>query len=164
MATPSTGRLLGIATRAKSRAPMQLHQQIAISLGSGLEGDFRGRTAGRNVTAISREGWEAAAAELGETLPWHTRRANLLLEGVDLREHGSALLRIGSVVLRITGECQPCARMDGEREGLRRCLAPEWRAGVECSVVTPGTIRVGDPVELEPADEARADVIGGVRW
>lgn len=145
------GRLLGIATRAKSRAPMQLHQQIEVSLEAGLAGDFRGRTRGRNVTVLSREGWEAASAELGESLAWHTRRANLLLDGIELRDSTASLLRIGTVVLRITGECQPCARMDEAREGLRRCLAPQWRAGVECSVVTPGTIRVGDPVELELA-------------
>jgi MOSC domain-containing protein YiiM len=42
------------------------------------------------------------------------------------------------------------------RDGLRRCLTPEWRAGVECSVVTPGMIRVGDAVEIEPAAEPRA--------
>jgi MOSC domain-containing protein YiiM len=130
---------------------MQLHQQIALSLDAGLEGDFRGSMRGRGVTALSRESWEAALVELGETLPWHTRRANLLLEGVVLRERDSALLRIGTVVLRITGECQPCPRMDEAREGLRRCLEPEWRAGVTCNVVTPGTIRVGDPVEIEPA-------------
>ncbi len=147
---PGTGRLLGIATRARSRAPMQLHQQIGVSLETGLEGDWRGRIRGRNVTALSREGWDAASAELGRTLPWHTRRANLLIEGVSLRESAAALLRIGTVVLRLTGECQPCERMDEASEGLRRCLLPDWRAGVECSVVTPGILRVGDPVELEP--------------
>lgn len=145
------GRLLGIATRAKSRAPMQLHQQIALGLDSGLEGDSRGRTRGRNVTVLARESWDAASSELGASLPWHTRRANLLLEGVELRESAAALLRIGTVVLRVTGECHPCARMDEASAGLRRALTPGWRAGVECSVVTPGTIRVGDPVELEPA-------------
>jgi MOSC domain-containing protein YiiM len=129
---------------------MQLHQQIAVSLGTGLDGDFRGAIRGRNVTALSREGWDAASAELGEALPWHTRRANLLIEGIELRDSAAALLRIGTVVLRITGECQPCQRMDEASEGLRRCLTPGWRAGVECSVVTPGTIRVGDTVELEP--------------
>ena len=58
---------------------------------------------------------------------------------------------IGDLVLEITGETDPCSRMDEARQGLRLALTPEWRGGVCCRVVTGGDIAVGDAVRLEPS-------------
>ncbi len=127
---------------------MDEHDAIAVSVEAGLDGDFRGRTRGRNVTVLSREGWEAACKALGDELAWTTRRANLLVEGVELPETTGARLAIGDVVLEVSGECAPCERMEEARPGLRDALSTEWRAGVECRVLSGGTVRRGDPVEL----------------
>lgn len=144
------GELLGIAIRSKSRAPMEELDSREVSSEAGLAGDFRGRAKGRNVTVLSREGWEAACADLGERLPWTTRRANLLVEGVDLAHSAGRQLRVGAVLLEITDECAPCQRMEDARSGLRAVLGRDWRAGVVCSVVEGGKLRVGDSVALEP--------------
>lgn len=143
------GSLAGIAIRSASREPMQLLEEVEVSLERGLEGDCRGATPGRQVTVLGRSGWQRACAELGAELLWTTRRANLLVDGVELRESAGARLRIGSLLLEITEECQPCLVMDRQRQGLRRALVPEWRAGVVCDVVEGGRIRIGDPVQLE---------------
>ena len=143
------GKLLGIVTRERSRAPMKQHGSIEISVDRGLDGDFRGASRGRNVTVLGREGWQAACAKLGCELPWTTRRANLLVEGVDLIESGGARLRIGEVVLLVTEECEPCQRMDEQSDGLRAALGPDWRAGVSCRVLTAGQVRIGDAALLE---------------
>ncbi len=143
------GKLLGIVTRERSRAPMKQHSAIEISIDRGLRDDFRGASRGRNVTVLGREGWEAACAELGRELPWTTRRANLLVEGVDLTQSTGARLRISVVVLEITEECEPCQRMDEQSDGLRAALGPEWRAGVSCRVLTAGQVRIGDAALLE---------------
>jgi len=147
------GKLLGIAMRARARAPMELRATIEIQAGAGLAGDVRHRSRGRSVTVLSQEGWDAACAQLERDLPWTERRANLLVEGIDLREQTGSWLRIGQVVLEITGECDPCSRMDDASPGLRRALRPDWRAGVCCTVVTPGRLTLADPVELaDPVD------------
>jgi MOSC domain-containing protein YiiM len=144
------GKLVGIAMRAKPRQPMELRATIEVVGGAGLAGDVRGKTPRRNVTVLSQEGWDAACGQLGEDLPWTSRRANLLVEGIDLREQTGRRLRIGAVVLEITGPCEPCARMNEVVPGLRRALAADWRAGVSCTVVTPGRLNLGDPVTLDP--------------
>jgi MOSC domain-containing protein YiiM len=135
--------------RAKPRAPMELRATIEVVGGAGIAGDFRGKTRGRSVTVLSQEGWDAACTALEHDLPWTARRANLLVEGIDLREQTGRRLRIGAIVLEITGECEPCARMDGVVPGLRRALTPDWRAGVCCTVVSPGRLNLADPVRWD---------------
>ena len=142
--------LLNIAIREASRAPMILHEARDVGLVTGLEGDFRGRTRSRQVTVLSREAWAGACAELGTELPWTTRRANLLVEGLDLEGTAGQRLHVGTVVLEITGETRPCDRMDEAHEGLRAALTPGWRGGITCRVVTPGRVQAGDAVRLVP--------------
>jgi MOSC domain-containing protein YiiM len=144
------GKLLGIAIRAKSHAPMQELDIIDITSDDGCVGDSRGRSRGRQVTVLSREAWQAACADLGRVLPWTERRANLLVEGFELAETVSSRLCIGDVVLEITGETDPCRRMTNVARGLREALTPAWRGGVCCRVIEGGQIRVGDSVTLRP--------------
>ena len=112
----------------------------------GIEGDARGRNPGRQVTVLFREGWERACAELGVTLPWVARRANLLVEGI-VPPRAGGQLKIGDLVLEVTQETKPCHLMEAAHRGLKRALTPEWRGGVCCRVLNGGTIRVGDRVE-----------------
>lgn len=145
------GRLLGIATRAKSRAPMVETAQTEITTAAGVAGDFRGKPGKRQVTVLSQEAWARACAALGRELPWTTRRANLLVEGVHLCETAGAVIQIGDVTLQVTGETDPCERMDEASPGLLDALTPDWRGGVCCRVLTGGAIRVGDAVTLSGA-------------
>lgn len=112
----------------------------------GVEDDFRGRPGDRQVTVLSREAWQRACEELGRELPWTTRRANLLIEGIELQQTTGRELQIGTLVLRICGETDPCGRMDEQAAGLTAALTPEWRGGACCRVITGGTVSVGDSV------------------
>lgn len=143
------GEVIGIALREKPRAPMQLLTQSEITVEAGLTGDFRGAVRGRQVTVLTEEGWHAACAELGEELAWVTRRANLLIRGVDLTGRIGARLKVGEAVLVITDECDPCSVMEKARKGLRMALTPGWRAGATCRVARTGLVRVGDKAELQ---------------
>lgn len=142
------GRLLGIAIRQKSRAPMMEQGTIEINGEAGCAGDSRGKPGDRQVTVMAREDWEAACGELARELPWTTRRANLLVEGLPLRETTGLQLTIGNVVLEITGETDPCGRMDELAPGLCGALQPNWRGGVCCRVLQAGVVSVGDQVEI----------------
>lgn len=143
------GEVTGIAKRERPRAPMQQLTEAEINLETGLADDFRGAVRGRQVTVLTEEGWQAACAELGEELPWTTRRANLLVRGVDLTGRVGTRLKVGEAVLVITDECDPCSVMEKARKGLRKALAPGWRAGATCRVARAGWVRLGDKAELQ---------------
>jgi len=146
-AGPSAGRLLAIATKPKTRVPMVEHGVLEVGP-RGLPGE-RAHPSDRAVTVLSREAWTAACRTLGETLPWTLRRANLLVEGVDLTGSVGRRLLVGELVLEIREETEPCRVMDAIHPGLRAALAPDWRGGVTCRVLTPAEIRVGAKVRLE---------------
>ena len=142
--------LAGIAIRKKSRAPMLALEDCELSLERGLAGDFRGKPGKRQVTVLSDEAWLQACSEVGHTLSWLTRRANLLVRGVAFSAQDvGKVLCIGTVKLQITRETDPCQRMDDALPGLKNALAPDWRGGVCCRVLAPGQIRVGDNVLLK---------------
>jgi len=140
------GVLLAIATKEKTRAPMQLHAALEVAE-RGLPGE-RSHPAKSAVTVLSREAWDAACRELGASLPWTLRRANLLVEGIQLAGSAGLRLSIGALVLEISEETEPCRVMDALHPGLRAVLAPDWRGGVSCRVLTPAEIRVGAAVLL----------------
>lgn len=145
-------RLLGIARKAESRAPMEQLAQADVHVKTGIEGDYRGTVEQRQITVLSRESWENVCKDLEVDLPWTTRRANLFVDGVQLMGRIGQQVRIGGVVLEITEETKPCSRMDEAHDGLRRALEPAWRGGVTCRVISGGPLTIGDPVTLIGAD------------
>jgi MOSC domain-containing protein YiiM len=146
----SIGRLVGIARRGERRAPMQEIAEGRISLEAGLAGDFKGaKFPLRQITVLAREAWEAAAADIGDPgLRWTVRRANLLVEGVELPRAKGAILRVGAVQLEVTAQTYPCIRMEEARVGLLKALAMDWRGGVTCRVLSAGQVGLGDAVEV----------------
>src|SRR5262249_29685897 len=97
----------------------------------------------------SLQQWEATCKELGTDLSWTTRRANLCISGLEFEPRDvGAIIYIGSnVSLEITGETDPCKRMDEAYQGLRAALKPNWRGGVTCRVIRAGTIQVNNQVK-----------------
>ena len=144
----SIGTLLAIAGKASKRADMVTAHETEITLENGVAGDWRGRPGPRQVTIVSQESWRDACNELGQQVDWIERRANLLVDTVDLRSADGEIVRVGDAVLRVTGELEPCSRMDEACMGLQKALQPEWRGGVTCQVIRGGRIRIGDPVEI----------------
>ncbi len=148
------GTIAGIARHAFPKAPMELIDQVAITVKGGLHGDFRGTVkpgghGRRQVTLIERADWNAAMAEVGHNIAWQERRANLLVDGLDLPQVPGMLLRIGDVVLEITRQTDPCERMEYVAEGLRAAMAADWRGGVCTRVKAGGGIAVGDEIGIE---------------
>jgi len=145
------GRLAGIARRDRKRAPMQTLEHAEISTETGVALDSRGKPGKRQVTVISAGAWRQACRELQKEIPWTTRRANLLVDDFELPKAIGAVLRIGAVRLLITGEVDPCSRMDEQCPGLTSALKPDWRGGVSCTVLQGGSVAVGDEVGVEPS-------------
>lgn len=138
-----------IAIKQKPRQAMQVLDQAEVSVEGGIAGDFRGSQRGRQITLLSESVWRQVCSELDTDLPWTTRRANLLVDDITFGEASlGRQLRIGEVELLVTEETAPCSRMDEQHAGLTAALGPEWRGGICCDVVSPGTIRIGDRVEF----------------
>ena len=150
-----TGTLAGIARHARPRGPIETIDHVEVTVEAGLSGDFRGAVkpggkGKRQVSLIEAGDWAAAMAELGHDLPWWERRANLLIEGLDLPQTPGARVRIGGqVVIEITTECDPCSRMEEIAPGLKAALTPDWRGGALGRVLSGGRIAIGDAVVVE---------------
>jgi len=143
------GRLEAIWIKRAHRGPMDAVREAHLVEGKGVDGSVD-RSRRRQVTILSREAWEDCMAELEAELDPSTRRANLLVAGVDLEGTRNRVLRVGDARLLIGGEVTPCERMEEAFEGLQRTMRPHWRGGAFAQVLSGGQIQVGDPVQWEP--------------
>lgn len=146
-----SGRVVWIGLRpARRRAPVVVSEAQAVA-GRGLVGD-RGEVRPsrvRQVTLIDVAAISAAAAEIGlPTLDPALLRRNLVVEGVDFSAARGQRLRVGEVLLAITGPCDPCARME-EALGEGGFDALRDRGGLTATVLAGGIIRIGSEVAIE---------------
>ena len=145
---------------------MQEIASVEITVERGLEDDHKGaKFAKRQITIMSLEAWQTAISELGADalkLPWTTRRANLLVEGVRLPRARGGIVRIGAAEFEVWYPTQPCQRMEKAYPGLLKALHPDWRGGIACAVRSGGFLRLGDDVEiLVSPPERRRDRLPG---
>ncbi len=143
--------LLGIAVKSAKFAPMRAEEQGQLNTETGLLGDWRGKPGKRQITVLALTDWQTACAELGIERPWTDRRANLLL--ADVPKIPGSRIALGEAVLEVTGECDPCERMQAVHPGLFDALAKDWRGGVTCRVLQGGEIFLNMPAIFEvPTD------------
>lgn len=143
-------RLLGIAVKQQRKGQVSCHDEAQVTVHHGVVGDWRGKPGKRQVTLMSLDDWQTACDELGVSLPWQTRRANLLVDALPLEQSTGSHIVLGDVLLEITGETDPCERMEAAQPGLFTALATGWRGGVTCRVLANGVVRLGMEVELLP--------------
>ena len=126
---------------------------------SGVDGDHVGDGEhhggwDRAVYAYAREELDLWAEALGRELPDGHFGENLTTTGIDVdaAEVGDRW-SVGSAVLEVRWTRQPCATFGehmGERGWVKRFME-HGRTGALLSVVVPGEIRAGDPIEVEPS-------------
>ena len=148
-----TGRLERLWIKRFHRGPIDPVERADLRAGRGLAGnaDQGGK---RQVTIISRRRWDGINETLTDDVDPALRRANMLVEGIDLDNTQGRTLRVGSCRLLIHGETRPCAHMDAARPGLRGALDPAWAGGAFAEVLDDGEIAVGDPVSWDDSDTA----------
>jgi len=141
--------LVGIAYRLKSKGEMHITQLTKVTQEHGVENDYRGHPHNRQVTVLSVEDWQRACNELKLDLHWTTRRANLLVEDISFSSTSVGdVIQIGDLRLQVTRETDPCHRMEEAQPGLMKALAPDWRGGACCRVISGGDIALGDSVDV----------------
>jgi len=141
-------KLIGIYARPGKGQPVVSLPSAALVAGLGLAEDYFSKKNGkRQITILSNEAWSLACNELDLVIDPSIRRANLLVEGLALKETVGKLLQIGRAVIRVEGETLPCRLMDDQHPGLKDALGKEWRGGVYGSILADGYVRVGDEIK-----------------
>lgn len=146
---PRAGRVEWIGLRAW-RGEVHSAQQAEAIAECGLAGDHRvtrGTGGGkRQVTLIQHEHLAAIAGMTGHDRvePAWLRR-NLVVSGVNLVALKDREFRVGQALLRYTGLCQPCSRMEAVL-GPGGYNAMRGHGGITAAVIRAGLIRLGDAV------------------
>lgn len=144
------GRLDWIGLRTERLAPVRGVARVEVT-DAGLIGDH-GRPGKRAVTLIQAEHLPVIAALAGveDVAPGMLRR-NLVVSGINLAALRGKDVQIGAVMLRTTGPCAPCSRMETAL-GPGGYNAMRGHGGWCAEVVRPGEIVVGDEVRMGRID------------
>lgn len=142
--------LTSIAFKTEKRGKMNEVISANVTCETGVENDILGRPSKRQVTVMSSEQWQQACDDINAKLPWLTRRANLLISGYQFSaaDVGKTLTIGKELSLLITGETDPCPKMEQSHQGLEQALTPQWRGGVTCKVLRSGQINTGDNISI----------------
>ena len=141
------GRVAWIGLRPARRAAIAKVEAVEATR-DGLVGDHWARGGPRAVTLIQWEHLPVIGAFLGRDAPAPEQlRRNIAVAGINLMGLRRRTFRIGEVVLRGTGICAPCSRME-ENLGAGGYSAVRHHGGIGAEVIEPGLIRLGDAVGL----------------
>lgn len=147
---PQIGTLDWIGIRPSRVEPMEVLESVEVCLENGLVGDrFQGDPgAKRQVTLIQKEHLPAIQSILQcDPIDPATVRRNLLVSGINLQSLKQKTFSIGEVVLKGTGNCPPCSKMETVL-GPGGYNAMRGHGGLTATVVKPGTIKLGDEVKF----------------
>lgn len=144
---PQQGRVEWIGVRPDKKTALQVLDTATV-LAKGLKGDhYAGSSGKRSVTLIQAEHIKAIASLLHEKAidPADLRR-NIVVSGINLLALKGRKFKIGSAVLKMTGLCHPCSRME-ENLGDGGYNALRGHGGINACVISPGEIKLKDIVE-----------------
>lgn len=143
--------LEAIAYKTAKRGIMKPAFCANVTLERGVENDIFGRLGKRQVTVMSKQQWQTVCQQINADLDWLTRRANLLISGYEFSAADvGKIISIGAELkLQITGETDPCKKMEMAHTGLEQALTPDWRGGVTCRVIQAGLIQPDDSVNID---------------
>ena len=147
MSQANEGSVVSMRLNVGSRKPMKEVDSARVITGQGIEGDRHlkedGSRSRRQILIMDRE-------TLGNfSLDDGIIRENITVVGMYFSSIDAVdRVSIGrEVVLEITGECEPCARMDEIRAGLQNEL--DGQRGMLAYAEKGGLISVGDAISVK---------------
>ena len=143
-------KVLAIHLAPGTRLAVKSVDAVTAEAGKGLVGDRYHGTRNRQVTIQSQEFLERAAADLGYAFDPGATRRNITVDAGEIPTLPGTRLRIGEAELEVVRVAAPCRLLD-DSVGPGAAAALRRRAGSACRVLTSGTIRVGDAVEISAA-------------
>ena len=113
---------------------------------TGIEGDHYVTGGKRSVTLIQFEHLAviASLANRSDVAPALLRR-NLVIGGINILGLKNRDFRIGKAVLRGTGLCAPCSRME-ENLGPGGYTAVRGHGGITARIINPAMITLSDEI------------------
>ncbi len=144
---PQQGQVEWIGIRPEKRKALNVLDKVLV-LETGLKGDhYAGSSGNRSVTLIQAEHVAAIASLLHRDKidPLELRR-NIVVSGINLLALKEREFKIGTAVLKMTGLCHPCSRME-EALGEGGYNAVRGHGGINARVIFPGEIKLKDKVE-----------------
>ncbi len=144
---PQQGQVEWIGIRPEKKAPLQVVETVAV-LANGLAGDhYAGRSGNRSITLIQAEHIEAITSLLHrKSIDPSELRRNIVISGINLLALKDREFKIGTAVLKMTGLCHPCSRME-ENLGDGGYNAVRGHGGINACVISPGEIKLKDKIE-----------------
>lgn len=140
-------RWLGV--RPDRRVPLVEIAETAI-VPSGLADDRRTAPGKRAVTLVQWEHLDVIANLLGrDRIDPALLRRNIVVSGINLLALRKTTFRVGTTVLKGTGLCAPCSRME-ETFGPGGFTAVRGHGGITAEVLVPGDVCLGDAVSPAP--------------
>ena len=97
---------------------------------------------------VRRAQRERIAAALDAPLP---DSLHIVIGGINLIALRNRTFRVGTALLRGTGVCAPCSRME-QILGPGGYNAMRGHGGITAEVVDPGTVKLGDALTWDNAD------------
>lgn len=133
---------------ARKQPPISLNEVFVAR--TGLEGDHRKKAGKRTVTLIQHEHLSAIVSlcedEQDPIDPMRLRR-NIVVRGISLLALRNKEFHLGTALLRGTGLCAPCSRMETEL-GHGGYNAMRGHGGICAEVLEEGTVLVGSAVTI----------------
>lgn len=142
--------LVWIGVRGARGAPLTELSEVELLRGRGLAGDVASQREGgkRQVSLLQAEHLEVMARLLGcERVTPGALRRNLVVAGINLLALRATTFRIGGAVLRGSGTCEPCSKME-RALGVGGYNAVRGHGGILAQVVEGALVRVGDEVDF----------------
>lgn len=139
------GTVLALALRPEKGGVMALAESLSLTPENGVIGDH-GTSKRRQVSLLDVAAWQAACSEAGATLPWTTRRSNILVQCDDLQSLVGQSIQLGTAHVQVLGEVTPCHFMDAAHDGLKDALASDWRGGVYARIIESGVVTPNDVI------------------
>ena len=146
-----TGRVESIfLARSVGILPHEVSTAVAHA-GRGLEGDrYFNDPEACDITLVESEALENLHSEFGVDLRPGESRRQLHVRDVNLAAFIGKRFRVGDVECEGEEHCEPCQHLVG-LVGTQKVLKGLLHTGLRARILTSGTIRTGDPVELSPA-------------
>ena len=171
-------RVVGVHRSGEHAFSKTSYDEITLVAGLGVDGDAHAGTTVQHLSRVRRDPTQPNLRQVhlipAEVLapldvPPGALGENVTTEGLDLFALSAGTrLRLGpEAVVEVTGLRNPCAQIDGYRDGLLKQVLgrdPDGgvvrRAGIMSVVLVGGVVRPGDLIEVEqPAVHVALEVV-----
>ena len=150
---PRQGRVEWLGRSPGRREPIDVVDHVRVEVGTGIEGDRHAKSGRgkRQVTLVQHEHLATVSALVGRPVGPEEIRRNVVVSGINVWALKDRVFRVGTVLLKGTGPCAPCSRME-ENLGAGGYNAMRGHGGITASVLEAGDIAVGDGVVFVEGD------------